>query len=214
VRKPPEEAAKYIENRRGYANYYFNRLNQDRVWKALAAGGDFGDLTGPWLLQGRLGAGGDAEFLLDNNNATAQLPSGAAAIDAAKDLADQLAPEGSGGLLAALHVWRRLLTMGPQRYGEVHYQGTVPLPGRDGVFDVLVGTHNVVESHFLFDPKSGRLVALEMYSDADADPCEIYFDDYRETSGRQLPHRLQVRYGDGVFAEVQVNQFRFSAKEP
>ena len=35
--KPPPAVAKLLEARRGYANYYFNRLNQQRVWDALVA---------------------------------------------------------------------------------------------------------------------------------------------------------------------------------
>ena len=33
----PEELKKQFEERRGYANYYFNRENVERVWKWLEA---------------------------------------------------------------------------------------------------------------------------------------------------------------------------------
>ena len=30
----------------------------------------------------------------------------------------------------------------------------------------------------------------------DEDPCEVYLSDYQAVDGRQLPHRIEVRYGD------------------
>jgi serine protease Do len=39
------------------------------------------------------------------------------------------------------------------------------------------------------------------------DPCEIYFDDYRNVDGRQIPHRWEVRIGDKVFGVVEVQEF-------
>jgi hypothetical protein len=106
----------------------------------------------------------------------------------------------------ALHLWRRLLVHGPERFGEVYYLGTAPLIGRQGLFDVLVAVHNVTESHFSFDPASGYLVSLEMYPDSGIDPCEVDFADYREVKGRSVPHRLTVRHGDTVFADIQWEQ--------
>ena len=34
----PEIAKKHFEEKRGYANYYFNLLNQRRIWKAWSRG--------------------------------------------------------------------------------------------------------------------------------------------------------------------------------
>jgi hypothetical protein len=62
----------------------------------------------------------------------------------------------------------------------------------------------VVETKFYFDPESGELVLMEMFPETYTDPCEIYFDDYRETDGRKAPHRLDVRYGDEQYAVINV----------
>jgi hypothetical protein len=116
----------------------------------------------------------------------------------------QLVPEGSGGLLVALHLWKRLLQLGPKQSGDVYYLGTAPVPDRPGLVDVLVATHNVVEARFLFDPPTGRLIGMEMFPDDQVDPCEVYFDDYRPVDGRQLPHTLLVRHGDAVYAQFKL----------
>ena len=97
-----------------------------------------------------------------------------------------LLPAHSGGLLPALYLWRRLAVEGLGRFGDVYYYGTAPLPGHEGLVDVLVGSHKGVECRFYFDPADGHLLAMEMFPDEDADPCEVYFSDYREVDGRVL----------------------------
>jgi serine protease Do len=127
-------------------------------------------------------------------------------VDPGRDLDQQLGPEDSGGLLVALHLWQRLLQRGPAQFGEVYYEGTAPLIGRDGLYDVLVAVHDVVETRFFFDPATGQLAAVEMFPDAGVDPCEVSFDDYRELDGRHWPHRLQVRHGDRIFLDLRLQQ--------
>lgn len=207
---PPAEAAQLIEARPGYANYYFNTLNRDRVWTACRQQGDFHSLTGTWILAGQFSNAAPFEIQLGNDVLAGQFPASRDRVDPRIDLDQQLLPHGSGGLLPALHLWRRLLQLGPQDFGEMYYLGTVPLPGRDGLFDVLVGTHNVVETHFMFDPQTGRLAALEMYPAANTDPCEIYFDDYRPVEDRWLPHRMTVQAGDTVYAALVIERYELA----
>ena len=66
--------------------------------------------------------------------------------------------------------------------------------------DVLVGTRNVAETNFAFDPQTGLLAVMEMTVDSDADPCELRLSDYRDVGGRQVPHQVEVRQGDRVSA--------------
>lgn len=199
----PEEAAKLIKARPGYANFHFNELNRDRVWSAFAAKGDFTSLRGAWTLEGDLADGGKISVKLGDSESSGSFPTGAVSVDASKDLTDQLGPPGSGGLLAALHLWRRLLVAGPQKFGQLHYYGTAPCPGMEGLADVLVGVNNVVETNFVFDPKSGELAVVEMFGDAEQDPCEVRLLDYQPRDGRQFPTRIVVQFGDKQVAEVR-----------
>jgi hypothetical protein len=115
-------------------------------------------------------------------------------------------PPSSGGLLAALFLWRRLLVTGPEQFGAVEYYGTAPLAGHPGLIEVLVGTYGGVECQFWVDPTSGRLLLLEMFLRGDDDPCELYFADYREVEGRDLPGRLEVRYGNDVYGAFKLDR--------
>ena len=124
-----------------------------------------------------------------------------------KDLGEQRVPEGSGGLLAALHVWRRLLVQGPEQFGEVYYLGTTPLAGQDALCDVLVGVFDVVETHFYLRPIRGgswlwRCSRMPMLT-----PVKSAFPTtarYRRDGSFRM--RLLVRHGDQTYADIQWDQ--------
>jgi serine protease Do len=202
----PAEAAKLIKAKPGYANYYFNELHRDRVWSAFIAKGDFSTAGGEWALEGDIAGGGKVAIKLADAASRGEFPQGEVKLDPAKDLDQQLGPVGSGGLLAALHLWRLMLVNGPAKFGEVSYYGTAPYPGIEGEADILAAVQNVAEANFVFDKSNGRLAILEMFADPELDPCEIRFADYREIEGRQFPHKLEVRHGDSVFAVIELRK--------
>ncbi|MBC7854609.1 MAG: trypsin-like peptidase domain-containing protein [Pirellulaceae bacterium] len=200
----PAEAAKLIKAKPGYANYYFNELHRDRVWSAFTAKGDFSGAGGEWNLEGDIAGGGTISIKLADTASSGVFPQGEVKLDPAQDLDQQLGPAGSGGLLAALHLWRLMLVSGPTKFGGTSYYGTAPYPGVDGEADVLSAIQNVAEANFVFDKVSGQLAILEMFADPELDPCEIRFSDYRDENGRQFPHKLEVRHGDSVFAVIEL----------
>lgn len=208
--KMPEAVAKLFEERTGYANYYFNKLHRDRVWQANSAHADLTGRAGPWSIVAEAEDGGAVEFTLADDKVHWKHEGGEAEIDLTKDLDTQLAPADSGGLLAAAAMWRRLLLRGPERFGEVYYLGTAPLPYGEPLMnlgDVLIATHDVVETRFLFDPQTGRLLLLEMFPSPDVDPCEIHFSDFRDTDEGELPHRWEIRHGDRVFGVLKIKSY-------
>lgn len=209
--KPKHKLAEFFEARTGYANYYFNQLNRDRVWKSFAARGSWDSEA--WELAAVTSGGTEVQLELGQDESEGRFGAVLAQLKSSEDLAQQLGPRGSGGLLAALHLWRRLLVRGPEQFGEVFYLGKEPLAEREGLYDVLVATYDVTESRFAFDPSTGNLVAMEMYPDTEVDPCEIYFSDYREALGGQLPHRLLVRWGDSEITEILLQEARYAKQE-
>ncbi|MEX2187592.1 MAG: trypsin-like peptidase domain-containing protein [Pirellulales bacterium] len=212
----PDEVRRRYEAHSGFANYYFNKLERDRVWKALVAKGAFDRTDATWQIKGSLADGSLAMFEIGAERAVADLPAAISRVTFTGDLAATRDPPGSGGLLVALHLWQRLLRLGPDRFGQVTYWGTAPLAGHEfdgnALCDVLAAVHGGVEARFYFAPNGGDLIAMEMFSDDDADPCEIHFADYQEKGGLRLPTRLEVRYGDTVFAAITVKQWQV-AKE-
>jgi len=208
--KVPEELQQYIKQRSGFANYYFNELNRTRVWNAFHdIAGDFAAIRGDWTLS----KGEEFTITLGEAASAIKTVTATTSLDREKDLSEQLEPQGSGGMLATLHLWRRLLVEGPAAFGDVIYVGKAPLAGHDGLYDVLLGTYDVVEASFYFDPASGELRAVEMAPDPGVDPCEIYLTDYRDVAGTKLPHRMLIRHGDSDFLDLGIESIQFSKSE-
>jgi len=204
----PDIVKKHYQEKRGFANYYYNALIQQRIWKAWNARCNLEGLKGLWTLSGPLENGGQYQFQLNDAGATLKLPSKQTDWTAGDELGASLLPEHSGGLLPTLCLWRRLAGEGLGKCGDVSSAGTAPLPGRDGLVDVLLGSHKGVDCRFYFDPKDGVLLAIEMFPNEDSDPCEVYFSDYREIDGRLLPGKMEVRYGDEKFAAFKLNEIK------
>ena len=207
--KLPADVAKVFERRSGYANYWFNRYHQQRVWNALLARGDFAGVGWNWTVRGKDDAGSDVEIRLSQDRGAIVMPAGESKADFGLSLAETLSPPRSGGLLAALHLWQRLVLLGPRQFGDVSYFGTLPWPDEKMLPDCLVGVQAGVETKFYFDPAEGDLVGIEMQAAEDQDPCEIYFSDFRPVEGRRLPHRWIIRHGDKQFADLRITDYDF-----
>jgi hypothetical protein len=208
----PAAVKPFYEAAPGYANYWFNRHHQQRVWNAYLARGDFADTGWSWKVAAQTAAGGDVAIELSEKTGTIVMPDGQSAAKFDLSLTEQTSPPRSGGLLAALHLWQRLLLVGPRTFGEVVYLGTLPWTTDDDPCDCLLAIYGGVETRFYFSPTSGDLVGLEMQLADDEDPCEVYFSDLRQVDGRALPHRWLVRHGDEDFVELTVTKYELSGR--
>lgn len=203
------------EPRPGFANYHFNVIERSRVAAAIAACRDTLPV-GPWLLAGRLAAGDEFRIELSDTAASIDLPTGTSALAAADEFDRNPVPPGSGGMLAALVLWRRLAIEGPAAVGRTIYWGTAPRSpsamnadgaagGATDLADVLESAVSGVETRFTVDD-AGRVVAIDLWTSPDDDPCEIRFtwstDAGGDAAAGPMPVRMDVcRGGDpfGVF---------------
>lgn len=208
----PAVVKEHFEARRGYANYYFNRLNRTRVWNALVARGDFSALTGTWSAQGTLANQGDVSFEIASDQVQGTFPGGQVKLDLSAQLSEAFDPPGTGGLLAALGLWRRFLVEGPEKFGDVYYYGTMPFANSSVQMDTLVATYGDVQCQIYFDPQQGQMLALEFFRRDDDDPCELIFSEYQEVAGRSVPKRMEVRYGDTIFGVVEFANWKLDEK--
>jgi S1-C subfamily serine protease len=214
--KIPKAVRQYYEESPGYTNYWFNRYNQQRVWNAYLAHGDFAETGWNWKITGKAATGGDVAITLSEKKADIVMPDGQSGAEFGPSLTEATSPARSGGLLAALHLWQRLLLLGPHRFGEVYYLGAMPWTMDDKLSDCLVTTTSGVESRFYFDPDKGDCSGVELCIADDEDPCEIHFDDIRQVDGRSLPFHWAIRHGDDVFADIKISSYDWTspAKPP
>jgi serine protease Do len=202
--KPPEHLKKVYIKKEGFANYYFNKLQQERMLRNLQPLGNFKEVKGTWKLAGKTDTGNAFKFLLDNEAITLEIGEALFAQDLLKDPADE--PPGSGGLLVAMSHLRMFLTERGVRFSEFYYLGSEPLDGPGEQVDVLVSELTGARSRWYFSQKNGTFVGFDTQLSEDVDECEIRFADFREFNGRQLPGSLIVRRGSETLMTLQLEQ--------
>lgn len=154
--QPPANspATKLYEPKAGFANFYFNRQEKDRLLASLRKSGDFSSLTGDWMIDAdaetyRTGVvkKTDAKVAITevkdaNKNAKTmvrmifdklkyELEPLKVGREDTRDLED---PPGSGGLNLALYHYRRLLTL-----GEKGFEGSFTHGGHEPFYPPLSG---------------------------------------------------------------------------
>lgn len=119
-------------------------------------------------------------------------------------------------MLAALLLWRRLLLVagdaaaGGGPLGRTGYWGTAPLDpaslGRAGgprLVDVLEASVAGVESRFAVSD-TGAVVAVDLWTAPDADPCEVRFAEVLPNHPQGMPAVIEVRHGNDLFGVFRV----------
>ena len=204
----PEVVKKVFEEKHGFANYFFNRQEQERVLKLWKPPGDAKGSRGVWSFVGHLQSGKEVRFRVGDSEAELKAPTGDSKWSLGPKFADAFQSGSQNGLLAAMFLYRLMALDGPKGFNDSYYLGTLPLPTYEGLFDVLVATYRGAECWFYFDPR-GRLTAVEIYADEHADPWEIHFAQYRDVDGHDLPGHVAVD-GIGSVFEFNFDQFHFA----
>ena len=205
--KLSEAVDRVYERRSGFANYYFNRQHQERLAENCPQWSAF-DSEMQLVIEGldRLQQPVRSEATNDVGSLRSVRGQFFAAFDDPAVVPD--GPPGSGGLMAAIHHWRRLLASGLDAFDEVYYFGQLPFGPRARLHDCLIAVENGVPTHFYFEPASGHLVGIEHFTADDRDPCQIRLGDFREWDSAVLPFSWAVRFGDNAYLEFDVDQYQ------
>jgi hypothetical protein len=141
--------------------------------------------------------------------------------------ADYLKPQGSGGFLAAMFLYREMLLKGDKAFGEFVHGGQEPYypPALDRkktlrerkllgeVVNARLGAY--MAKLFFQQPEdgkdnAGRLAYLEVRTADDEDPCEVYFSNYKQVDGRWLPHTVSVVNGDVTYGTIELTSIKMN----
>jgi hypothetical protein len=171
------------------------------------------------MLAGVLEDGAEFRIEISDSTAVIDLPTGTSQLDTTGELDANPVPAGSGGLLAALVVWRRLMNEGPVALGRTTYWGTAPSdprsidPAGGDLVDVLETSVSGIEARFAIDAK-GRVVGIDLWTSPDADPCEIRITPAKESDTNGLPQRLDVSRGAERFGVFRVTEGTVGGASP
>jgi serine protease Do len=223
---PNSPAAKLYEAKPGYANYYFNKLERDRLMNAFRT--KYADLTKApkeWVLEmeGEIGQrnGGATVTLTEEKDGTSMVrsiirgvtidlePLKKRSTDA--ELEELRVPKGSGGMLLALWELQQLLATGDKAFASGFSHGGVepfypptndPKPDykKQRIDCEVIRTEQAgISTKFYFGVADGELKGLEVSVSREDDPCEMYFSKYEKTDDGKyvLPKVIEVRYGGG-----------------
>ena len=208
---PPAKYKHLYIKKPGYANYYFNQVEQKRTLAGLASLGDFSDRTGRWELVGKTAAG-DAWSLTLADDGAGMNWKGKPYYQALEDGDPADEPPGTGGLLVALHQLKLFLVQRDKGFGKFYYLGSEPLDGRGQRVDVIATELGNVESRWYVSRQSGTLVGFDTRIEEDVDSCDIRFAGVKSIDGRTLPAALVVRSADRAVAEFRLEQVTLGTK--
>lgn len=209
----PESVTSWYEARRGFANYHFNRMHQDRL---LANYSSSERASQRLIVLLEDADGGIVQLALGPDMAAWRSGNDVDIIDFEQELSSQRAPGTTGFLLAAYH-WQRLICGELKRTGEVIYEGTAP-DGSDSAaplavtHDVLTATLESMESEFWFDLQSGELEAVELFMDDETDSCRLELREWVEVDGQRLPAAWSVLQGGREIGRWKAS-FRWEATD-
>lgn len=201
----PQAVADLIIERRGFANYHFNQLQQDRFIKSLREQfpnqPDAGQ--GVWTI---IGTSGGAEVKMTVADDQYAILVGETALEATRhsELFDAVDTDSIAGILPALDAWRTMIKLGPKPFGESYYLGTMPLAGQRPLRDCMVGLYGEMEVRWLSHPETGLVECIEVFADRDSDPAELWL--IREGNGEDVSS-MELRYGTTVALTVAVKQW-------
>ena len=206
----PVEYRRLYEQRRGFANYHFNRIAQTRIWdRQVEKWGDFAGQSPIWRLTGTNSAGETVSIVLADQRSGIQIGEEPFVVEPNEDLSSQLVPLGSGGLLVTLHLWRKMLVGGPERYGDVVYFGSLPIGEDSSPRQVLIGTHGSTETRFYFDDATSRLDQIGMMPELNSDVCTVKLSGYQQDGDLSVPRDISFTNGDGLGDTFLIDTFEF-----
>jgi len=207
---PNSPATKLYEAKPGYANYYFNKQERDRVLSTFRP--KYADLTKvpkEWVIEGdgELGArNGTASFTLTEEKEDkgtkpmvhATIRGVTIDLDPLKvrgdDKLDELrVPKGSGGMLLAMWELQQILAGNEKSFpGGFSHGGMEPFypPTNDPKPDYkkmrvdceVIRTEVAgISTKFYFGVADGELKGFEVSVSREDDPCEVYLSNYQKT---------------------------------
>jgi hypothetical protein len=215
----PEVAAKLLEERKGYANYFFNRQQQQRVVQGLSRRAPVPAEAGSvWRVTGVTSGGNETEVEIVVGDMECRMRFGKAEyqLESVVDRFERIDSRSVEAMAIGLELWRRLLVLGPDKFGECYYEGTGPFLGSSLQYDMLIGISGELESRFIVHPDKGVLNGIEIVGDRGSDPAElivIWEESSADDATFLRPQSLELRFGADVLMSLSIKAWTNESSE-
>jgi serine protease Do len=208
--KLPEAVREQLVERKGFANYHFNLVQQDRFIGALRKqfpGGKEGDKF-DWVIEAETDEDQPqpAQIRVTSGKMAMLVGDRPIIAETKSELYDGIVVRSIAGMLPALDAWRRMLAEGPKKFGESYYLGTMPLAGERPLRDCMIGIDGELEVRWLSHPESQAVEVIEVVADRDEDPAELWI--IRQQGSDAMPTHLELRYGLDTVLRLRVKSWK------
>jgi S1-C subfamily serine protease len=195
-RKEKDPLADRYEVRRGFSNYYFNRIELDRVSASIPQRGDWNAVSSGWQLNGQVtGETTPLQILCNDQSIAAKFGDREESVGSKLGWIPWIQQRSTLPLALGVRVWQQWHTIGPRKMGEAIYIGRSPLVGREGLFDTTRITIGELDAVVYTRPEDGVIECIELVIDNQTDPAEIFFEKYQTMDGRLMPSQIRLAYG-------------------
>ncbi len=197
--------------KRGYTNYYFNRVELDRILGLQAARGTWKDSSESWKISGEIpGENLAVEMLLSDASLTLRLGDKTETVHPLQGWPKWIKQRSSIGAVMGMRIWQQWNRIGPRLMGEAVYLGRNPVVGRELLLDVTRITVSDFDVMVYSSPESGLIEVIEVFSDKQTDPVELFFEKYETVDGRATPKTIRLAYGLESQFLVSIHQMQNS----
>jgi serine protease Do len=188
--------APYYEERRGFANYYFNRITREgHVGSLVRSAGGLAEQGCRWMLTATTQDGKPVRLEVSTNGITLQRDGKERALTAkeAFPIVDQA---DNDSIALGIMMWHHVLHQPAERLGPLEAWGTAPLLGQMPLRDVLVGLAGELEVQWFVHPSERRIEAIELLADRIHDPAEIHWIPNPNDPTQATPAAIELRFGN------------------
>lgn len=195
-RKQKDSLADRYETKRGFSNYYFNRVELDRIVALQKLRNQWPKSDQAWVLSGTVvGETTNVQMRVTDGAIGFTLGDKTESVDSKRGWTPWIQQQSLVSLALALRTWQQWHQSGPRMMGEAIYIGRSPLVGRTGLFDTTRITLGEVDAVVYSSPESGTIECIELFTDNQSDPAEIYFEKVQQNGGREIPERIRLAFG-------------------
>jgi S1-C subfamily serine protease len=198
-----------FEARRGFSNYYFNRLEKDRIIGLLREYSKPFDPAMSFRWSGTIPADGQS-FSGESSEFGIKMRFGdeAQSLQPAQGWLPQIRSKSSNCIGMGLRIWHLWNTIGPDKMGEAVYLGRNPIIGSDVFYDTTRLTTGEVNCLVYTNPDNGSLRLIELFADNQSDPAEVYFDSYLSQSDLKAPGVIRLQFGLDLHTLVRLAEIK------
>lgn len=192
----PEELAALVIKKPGFANYRYNEIEQRRVLEGLRLYGGLDRLGGGMQFSGRTADEKPFRLILTEQQVGFEVGGRAylQPLGGEGELLDE--PPGSGGFLAAAHLFRLALSDQRYRLAAFYYHGSEPLDAAGPTVDVLVAEDGGGTLRLYVKRDGGRIAGFDFRRTDSAEECRVRFgEDLVSGEEFSLPKEWRIGYG-------------------